>query len=137
MKVVKKPVAVLVQNERSMGTNLSQLNEKRCRRKVVHDRLLIQFPKIISLDLFRKRSYHFTETPEEKFLKKVYRRKFPLNKYVLFALSQRIRSVEFFWNHWAFSFSIAKSCFPKKVRGHRLSFLVISAGNQKVGPNNP
>ena len=29
MKVAKKPVAVLVQNERSMGTNLSQLNEKR------------------------------------------------------------------------------------------------------------
>ena len=29
LKVAKKPVAVLVQNERSMGTNLSQLNEKR------------------------------------------------------------------------------------------------------------
>ena len=28
MKVAKKPVAVLVQNERSMGTNLSQLKEK-------------------------------------------------------------------------------------------------------------
>ena len=28
MKVAKKPVAVLVQNGRSMGTNLSQLNEK-------------------------------------------------------------------------------------------------------------
>ena len=26
---LKKPVAVLVQNERSLGTNLSQLNEKR------------------------------------------------------------------------------------------------------------
>ena len=30
LKVVKKPVVVLVQNERSLlGTNLSQLNEKR------------------------------------------------------------------------------------------------------------
>ena len=28
MKVAKKPVAVPVQNERSMGMNLSQLNEK-------------------------------------------------------------------------------------------------------------
>ena len=28
MKVVKKPVAVLVENGRSMGMNLSQLNEK-------------------------------------------------------------------------------------------------------------
>ena len=28
MKVAKKPVAVLVQNGRSIGTNLSQLNEK-------------------------------------------------------------------------------------------------------------
>ena len=28
MKVAKKPVAALVQNERTTGTNLSQLNEK-------------------------------------------------------------------------------------------------------------
>ena len=28
MKIVKKPVAVLVENGRSMGMNLSQLNEK-------------------------------------------------------------------------------------------------------------
>ena len=28
LKVAKKPVAALVQNERTTGTNLSQLNEK-------------------------------------------------------------------------------------------------------------
>ena len=33
MKVAKKPVAVLVENGRSMGMNLSQLNEKGNGRK--------------------------------------------------------------------------------------------------------
>ena len=33
MKIVKKPVAVLVENGRSMGMNLSQLNEKGNGRK--------------------------------------------------------------------------------------------------------
>ena len=33
LKVAKKPVAVLVENGRSMGMNLSQLNEKGNRRE--------------------------------------------------------------------------------------------------------
>ena len=55
-----------------------------------------------------------------------------------FPLSQKnpLRII-LFLNHCVSSFSRAKNCHPKKVRGHGLSFLVIKAGSQKVGPNDP